>query len=94
MLQSWHNFFFAWTGACARIWRGPAAGPGRPINTHCVLFAAGSGAGSVPPGPVSIFTSLLNLLLFGFLVKILCSIAVKKGDAPREELPARLGAEF
>jgi len=48
------------------------------INTHFVLYWTGRGLSSAPPGPALIFTSLLNVILFIYLVKILYDIAVKK----------------
>jgi len=48
------------------------------INTHLVLFETSKGINSVSFSPVLIITSLLNVLLFTYLVKILFDIAVKK----------------
>ena len=48
------------------------------INTHYVLFKTSSGINSAPYSPVLIFTSLLTVVLFVCLVKVLYDIAVKK----------------
>lgn len=47
------------------------------LNTHFVLFKTGMNA--MPYSPVLIITSLLNVLLFVYLGKVLFDIAVKKG---------------
>jgi len=48
------------------------------INTHFVLYWTSSGVNSASYSPILIITSLLNVLLFGYLVKILYDIAIKK----------------
>lgn len=48
------------------------------INTYYVLFETFKGINSVIYDPVLILTSLLNILLFVYLTKILFDIAVKK----------------
>lgn len=48
------------------------------VNTHYVLFKTSSGINSVALGPTVIFTSLLNLLLFVYLVKVLFDIAINR----------------
>lgn len=45
------------------------------INTHVVLFESGN---SVSYSPVLFVTSLLNVLLFSYLIKVVFDIAVKK----------------
>lgn len=47
------------------------------INTHAVLFNAG-GMGQISYSPLLIMTSLLNVLLFIYLVKIILNIIMKK----------------
>jgi Gpi18-like mannosyltransferase len=49
------------------------------INTHYVLFETGRGVNHVPFDPVLILTSLLNILLFIYLVKVIFDIAVSAG---------------
>ncbi|APC09554.1 glycosyltransferase family 39 protein [Neomoorella thermoacetica] len=51
------------------------------INTHFILFEAGNGINSVFFKPALIITSLLNVLLFVYLVKVLFDIAIKKRGA-------------
>ncbi|MCR4436885.1 MAG: hypothetical protein QHH06_14835 [Clostridiales bacterium] len=48
------------------------------LNTHSVLFGTLNGINSASYGPVLISTSLLNVLLFVYLVKVLADIAVRK----------------
>ncbi|MCG9968236.1 glycosyltransferase family 39 protein [Pelotomaculum terephthalicicum JT] len=48
------------------------------INTHLVLFETSKGINFVSFNPVLIIASLLNVLLFFYLVKVLFDIAVKK----------------
>jgi Gpi18-like mannosyltransferase len=48
------------------------------INTHVVLFATLQGVNSLSFSPTLIITSLLNVLLLGYLMKVLFDIAVKK----------------
>lgn len=49
------------------------------INTHSILFGAGGGMNSSAYTPVLMFTSLLNVVLFLYLVKVLYDISIKKG---------------
>jgi len=73
------------------------------INTHYVLFETSKGINSVSFSPIIIFTSLLNVLLFIYLVKVLFDIAIKKrihtppencygpiSQTRRKDLPERL----
>lgn len=48
------------------------------INTHFVLFQTSNGINSVSFSPILIFTSLLNVLLFSYLVRVLFDISIKK----------------
>ncbi|OPY57662.1 MAG: hypothetical protein A4E55_01508 [Pelotomaculum sp. PtaU1.Bin035] len=48
------------------------------INTHFVLFETSKGINAMSFNPVLIFTSLLNVMLFVYLVKVLFDIAVRK----------------
>lgn len=48
------------------------------INTHLVLFQTSKGLNSVSFSPILIFTSLLNVLLFIYLAKVLFDIAIRK----------------
>jgi hypothetical protein len=48
------------------------------INTHVVLFGTIQGINSVSFSPTLIITSLLNVLLLAYLMKVLFDIAVKK----------------
>lgn len=48
------------------------------INTYSILFGASNGMNSTNYGPELVLTSLLNVILFGYLTKILYDIAVKK----------------
>ncbi|MCL6479010.1 MAG: hypothetical protein K6T65_11450, partial [Peptococcaceae bacterium] len=48
------------------------------INTHYVLLATIKGMHSAPSGPAPVITSLLNVLLFACLARVLSDIAVKK----------------
>jgi len=52
------------------------------INAHLVLFETGRGIDSQPFSPVMICVSLLNVLLFVHLAKVLFDIAVKKRSYP------------
>lgn len=48
------------------------------VNTHVVLFATSGGIHSISFSPALIITSVVNMLLFGYLVKVLFDIAARK----------------
>jgi len=55
------------------------------INTHYVLYETQNGINSVPFGPILIVTSLINVLLFVYLLKILYEIfKERRGCGPLE----------
>jgi Gpi18-like mannosyltransferase len=47
------------------------------MNTHCILFQTSNGANS-SFSPILMITSLLNVLLFAYLIKVSWDIAVRK----------------
>ncbi|HEY8911110.1 MAG TPA: glycosyltransferase family 39 protein [Desulfosporosinus sp.] len=47
------------------------------INTHFVLYETQNGVNSVSYGPILIVTSLLNVLLFVYLIKVLYDVAIR-----------------
>lgn len=53
-------------------------------NTHAVLFHTGGGMKSLTYSPALFFTSLLNVLLFVYLAKVVYELAVKKEAGPPE----------
>lgn len=55
------------------------------INTYYVLYETLSGINNVPYGPALIFTSLLNVVLFIYLIKILSNVAISKKCSMKEE---------
>jgi len=48
------------------------------INTHFVLYETQIGINSISYGPVLIVTSLLNVLLFVYLIKVLYDVAIRE----------------
>lgn len=62
------------------------------INTHFVLYETQSGINSISYGHILIVTSLLNVVLFGYLVKVLYDIVREKGSkhnpAPDPQAPS------
>jgi hypothetical protein len=57
------------------------------VNTHVVLFETLRGINAALYGPALIGASVLNVLLFAYLVKVLIDIAVLKRTVPLETLP-------
>jgi Gpi18-like mannosyltransferase len=57
------------------------------INTHTVFFETLKGINAAPYGPAMISASILNLLIFAYLVKVLFDIAVMKRTVPIEVFP-------
>jgi Gpi18-like mannosyltransferase len=51
------------------------------INTHVILFKTLRGINAASDGPALIGASVLNVLLFAYLVKVLIDIAVLKRTA-------------
>lgn len=49
------------------------------VNTHVVLFGTMRGIDAVPFNPALVGVSVLNLLLFACLVKVLFDVAMKRG---------------
>ena len=50
------------------------------INTHFVLYQTQSGINSISYGPILILTSLLNVLLFVYLIKVLYEIVRERRE--------------
>jgi len=52
------------------------------MNTHYILYWTSKGVHAAPYSPALVITSLLNMLLFGYLVKVLYDIAITKKNIP------------
>ncbi|MDP4115813.1 MAG: hypothetical protein Q8903_06740 [Bacteroidota bacterium] len=52
------------------------------INTHYVLYETSVGVNSIGFDPILMMTSILNVFLFGYLVKVIYDVVVKKRIVP------------